>query len=102
MMLTDRAVTWIGEQSHDRPFFLYLAYNAPHTPIQPPEEWLARVRARECREETEKRRRQSGQRLAPRLGAGFPGERACSWAGGVHRGASSASSSRVELDCRRF
>ncbi len=29
------------------PFFLYLAYNAPHTPIQPPEEWLQRVRERE-------------------------------------------------------
>ena len=31
----------------DRPFFLYLAYNAPHTPIQPPEEWLAKVRLRQ-------------------------------------------------------
>jgi len=30
-----------------RPFFLYLAYNAPHTPIQPPEEWVARVLKRE-------------------------------------------------------
>ena len=29
------------------PFFLYLAYNAPHTPIQPPESWLQRVKARE-------------------------------------------------------
>ncbi len=29
------------------PFFLYLAYNAPHDPIQPPEEWLAKVRSRE-------------------------------------------------------
>lgn len=29
------------------PFFLYLAYNAPHDPIQPPPEWLARVKARE-------------------------------------------------------
>ena len=27
----------------DRPFFLYLAYNAPHVPIQPPPEWLDRV-----------------------------------------------------------
>jgi arylsulfatase A-like enzyme len=30
----------------ERPFFLYLAYNAPHFPIEPPPEWLARVRAR--------------------------------------------------------
>jgi arylsulfatase A-like enzyme len=29
------------------PFFLYLAYNAPHTPIQPPDEWLQKVRQRE-------------------------------------------------------
>lgn len=29
-----------------RPFFLYLAYNAPHTPIQPPDAWLKRVRER--------------------------------------------------------
>ena len=29
------------------PFFLYLAYNAPHTPIQPPDDWLEKVRHRE-------------------------------------------------------
>jgi len=29
------------------PFCLYLAYNAPHTPIQPPEDWLKRVRDRD-------------------------------------------------------
>ena len=33
-------------QSSD-PFFLYLAYNAPHTPIQPPDDWVERVRERE-------------------------------------------------------
>lgn len=35
-----RAVT------QDKPFFLYLAYNAPHFPIEPPDAFLARVRAR--------------------------------------------------------
>lgn len=30
----------------DQPFFLYLAYNAPHFPIEPPAEWQARVKAR--------------------------------------------------------
>lgn len=30
-----------------RPFFLCLAYNAPHYPVQPPPEWLERVRRRE-------------------------------------------------------
>jgi len=29
------------------PFFLYLAYNAPHTPIQPPKDWLQKVKERE-------------------------------------------------------
>ena len=29
------------------PFFLYLAYNAPHTPIQPPTEWVNRVKHRQ-------------------------------------------------------
>lgn len=31
----------------EKPFFLYLAYNAPHFPIQPPEEWLTRLKKRE-------------------------------------------------------
>jgi arylsulfatase A-like enzyme len=30
-----------------QPFFLYLAYNAPHTPIQPPPEWVEKVKQRE-------------------------------------------------------
>ncbi len=39
-----------GQDARDtkRPFFLYLAYNAPHAPIQPPVEWLERVRQREA------------------------------------------------------
>jgi arylsulfatase A-like enzyme len=38
-----------GQDARDtmQPFFLYLAYNAPHTPIQPPDDWLDRVKARE-------------------------------------------------------
>ncbi|MEQ9408031.1 MAG: sulfatase-like hydrolase/transferase [Fuerstiella sp.] len=31
----------------DQPFLLYLAYNAPHTPIQPPQDWEEKVVARE-------------------------------------------------------
>jgi arylsulfatase A-like enzyme len=30
------------EQNHDKPFFLYLAYNAPHGPMQAPDEDIAR------------------------------------------------------------
>jgi len=49
---TDLFSRWSVEYIRDRarsgqPFFLYLAYNAPHTPIQPPEEWVARVMKRE-------------------------------------------------------
>ena len=31
--LTDRAIEFVGENKH-QPFFLYFAYNVPHTPIQ--------------------------------------------------------------------
>ena len=49
---TDLFSTWacdyVEEQARaERPFFLYLAYNAPHDPIQPPPEWLEKVRRRE-------------------------------------------------------
>ena len=30
----------------EQPFFMYLAYNAPHFPIQPPRDWLERVKDR--------------------------------------------------------
>ena len=36
-----------SRQGNEKPFFLYLAYNAPHFPIQPPDEWLAKVKQRE-------------------------------------------------------
>lgn len=35
-----------NEARNSAPFFLYLAYNAPHFPIQPPDDWLQRVRER--------------------------------------------------------
>ena len=38
--ITQRAAT-------KQPFFLYLAYNAPHDPVQPPPNWLERVKKRE-------------------------------------------------------
>lgn len=42
------AVDYIGSQKNStHPFFLYLAFNAPHSPVQPPAEWLAKVKARE-------------------------------------------------------
>lgn len=54
-LFTDWSVDYIKEQAaKTEPFFLYLAYNAPHFPVQPPEDWLAKVKAREP-ELTEKR-----------------------------------------------
>jgi arylsulfatase A-like enzyme len=42
------AIDYIKERSGSKkPFFLYLAYNAPHTPIQPPKDWLQKVKNRE-------------------------------------------------------
>lgn len=46
-LFTRWACEYIRRQSAERPFFLYLAYNAPHGPIQPPNEWLERVLRRE-------------------------------------------------------
>jgi len=46
-LFTEWSVDYIKEKAKsDKPFFLYLAYNAPHSPIQPPEEWLMRVKQR--------------------------------------------------------
>ena len=47
-IFTDWACRYLDEQSKSKqPFFLYLAYNAPHDPIQPKPEWLEKVKARE-------------------------------------------------------
>jgi arylsulfatase A-like enzyme len=47
-LFTDWAIEVLREQGQrGTPFFLFLAYNAPHTPIQPPDEWFERVRKRE-------------------------------------------------------
>jgi arylsulfatase A-like enzyme len=42
-VLTDRAVAFIKREK-SRPFFLYLAYNAVHTPMHAPEKYLARFK----------------------------------------------------------
>jgi len=47
-VFSDWAVDYLSEKKRrDTPFFLYLAYNAPHFPIQPPPEWLEKVKNRE-------------------------------------------------------
>lgn len=47
-IFTNWALDYLQDQEKEKdPFFLYLAYNAPHKPIQPPTEWLNKVKARE-------------------------------------------------------
>lgn len=47
-LFSDWAVEYLHEQQgSDRPFFLYLAYTAPHSPIQPPENSVERVMTRD-------------------------------------------------------
>ena len=47
-IFSDWSVDYINERAgQDRPFFLYLAYNAPHAPIQPPDDWVEKVRVRQ-------------------------------------------------------
>ncbi|MBU6179303.1 MAG: sulfatase-like hydrolase/transferase [Verrucomicrobia bacterium] len=47
-LFTDWSIAYLKERAAkgDQPFFLYLAYNAPHFPIEPPAEWLAKVKER--------------------------------------------------------
>jgi len=41
------AIGYLNTQKKStQPFFLYLAYNAPHFPVQPPQEWLEKVKKR--------------------------------------------------------
>jgi arylsulfatase A-like enzyme len=46
-LFSDWAIDYLRDRTSARqPFFLYLAYNAPHFPIEPPDNWLVKVRAR--------------------------------------------------------
>lgn len=43
--LTDKAVEWIGQQSVERPFFLYFPFTSPHAPIVPAAEFTGKSNA---------------------------------------------------------
>lgn len=47
-LFSDWAAEYLRERATnpDRPFFLYLAFNAPHFPIEPPADWLEKVKHR--------------------------------------------------------
>lgn len=47
-LFTDWTLNYLEKQKdQNKPFFLFLAYNAPHDPVQPPQEWLKKVQLRE-------------------------------------------------------
>lgn len=39
---TDKMIAYLGEADRAQPFFAYLAYTAPHDPLQVPDDWLDR------------------------------------------------------------
>lgn len=41
-IFTDAALEWIRARPAGKPWFAYVAYNAPHTPLEIGEEWLVR------------------------------------------------------------
>jgi arylsulfatase A-like enzyme len=44
--ISEHAVDYIEQQAPDQPYFLYVAYTAPHFPLQAPEEDIAKYRGR--------------------------------------------------------
>jgi arylsulfatase A-like enzyme len=46
-LFTTWACDYLRTRKNGRPFFLYLAYNAPHAPLQPPDDWYDKVRQRQ-------------------------------------------------------
>ena len=43
--LTEKAVTWIGKQKREEPFFLYFPFTSPHAPIVPTEQFTGSSKA---------------------------------------------------------
>lgn len=47
-LFSDWTIDYLKEQEKNKnPFFLFLTYNAPHDPVQPPQEWLSKIQKRE-------------------------------------------------------
>lgn len=56
-VFTDWAIDYANSRKGKKePFFLYFAYTAPHDPIQPPEDWLAKVKEREPKMKKKRRK----------------------------------------------
>ena len=43
-LIGNDAVKYINEQSADKPFYLYLTFNAPHTPYEAPQDYIDRYK----------------------------------------------------------
>ena len=47
-LFTQWTIDYINDhQKNEAPWFIFLTYNAPHTPIQPPKDWIRKVKTRE-------------------------------------------------------
>ena len=47
-IFTNWAIDYVNENGDKKnPYFMYLAYNAPHSPVQPPIDWLKKVQQRD-------------------------------------------------------
>ena len=53
--LTARAIEFI-ERDHARPFFVYLPYNTPHSPMQVPDRWWDKFKNKEITQEHSKKK----------------------------------------------
>ena len=53
--LTARAIEFI-ERDHSRPFFVYLPYNTPHSPMQVPDRWWDKFKNKEITQEHSKKK----------------------------------------------
>lgn len=53
--LTTRAIEFI-ERDHSRPFFVYLPYNTPHSPMQVPGRWWDKFKNKEITQEHSKKK----------------------------------------------
>jgi len=50
--LTNKAIGYIKENK-DNPFFIFIPYNTPHSPMQVPDKWWNKVKDRPIRQQTE-------------------------------------------------
>ncbi len=66
-LLADEAARWIRERDESRPFFLYMPFIAPHTPLDAPEDLQAKYADMEDDREAARSRQTDQSRLISRL-----------------------------------